>query len=134
MVSELHQKVPTKMHRQLFSTSIVRVLYNNHHTTIIMNSIQLSRSLRRLDRLQLLKNTRLSQSRCFSCSIRVQQQQTASKASPKDESERYTHFGFETVAEQLKQGKGNSIINLCYSSVLIQPDSERSLFLCRLLV
>lgn len=47
------------------------------------------------------------QYRCFSCSARqAQQQQTPPK--PTQNNDGTTHFGFETVAEALKEQKGMS--------------------------
>ncbi|KAF2670576.1 UbiE/COQ5 methyltransferase [Microthyrium microscopicum] len=81
-----------------------------------MNSISISRSLRRLERLQRLHSTTLSQQyRCFSCSIRNQHETTKPPTSS-SQSANYTHFGFETVAENLKQGKVAEVFSSVASS------------------
>jgi len=44
--------------------------------------------------------------RCFSSSVRQNQQQPP-KSRPQDEAPQTTHFGFETIAEALKEQRGN---------------------------
>jgi hypothetical protein len=43
--------------------------------------------------------------RCFSCSVRQAQQQTPPPKTPRDGNQT-THFGFETIAEALKEQRG----------------------------
>jgi len=52
--------------------------------------------------------------RCFSCSVRQNQQQPP-KSRPQDEAPQTTHFGFETIAEALKEQRGN---HFTHSSIL----------------
>ncbi|KAF2421157.1 ubiquinone/menaquinone biosynthesis methyltransferase ubiE [Tothia fuscella] len=71
------------------------------------------RIVRRANRIRRLRPEQIQQSyRCFSCSIRHAQQQTPRP----DESPRTTHFGFETVAESLKQSKVAEVFSSVASS------------------
>ncbi|KAF2798456.1 ubiquinone/menaquinone biosynthesis methyltransferase ubiE [Melanomma pulvis-pyrius CBS 109.77] len=74
---------------------------------------------KQLLRRQLLaggrKKVARESSRCFSCSIRHAQQQTAPPKSPREGSAT-THFGFETVAEALKEQKVGAVFSSVASS------------------
>ncbi|KAJ4371617.1 2-hexaprenyl-6-methoxy-1,4-benzoquinone methyltransferase [Neocucurbitaria cava] len=57
--------------------------------------------------------------RCFSCSVRQAQQQTPPPKSPQDGRPSTTHFGFETIAEALKEQRVGAV----FSSVASSYDS-----------
>jgi len=84
-------------------------------------------------------NKRVAQAgyRCFSCSVRQNQQQPP-KSRPQDEAPQTTHFGFETIAEALKEQRGKHFTHFSTplgQSVLTKlSHSRRSLLLSRLLV
>jgi 2-methoxy-6-polyprenyl-1,4-benzoquinol methylase len=76
-----------------------------------MSSIPLSRVPGRLNRFRGVRNARISQHhQCFSCAARLRAQQDTTNPD-KSNRERTTHFGFETIAEELKQSKGTATVS-----------------------
>ncbi|OCK77559.1 hypothetical protein K432DRAFT_303953 [Lepidopterella palustris CBS 459.81] len=71
-----------------------------------------------LAKSQLLQSVRIAAKRgpyrCFSCSIHVQQQTTPPPSG--QDAPRTTHFGFETVAEALKEHKVSAVFSSVASS------------------
>lgn len=74
----------------------------------VRHTLRLGRQLSRAGRQYERQSIPQLQRRCFSCSLRSQQAAPESNQPRPAPNEKYTHFGFETVSEDLKESKGKS--------------------------
>jgi hypothetical protein len=87
-----------------FSSSNPSGPFYPNNRCIMTKNLRLLTSLSRHELVRALSQPY----RCFSCSIRAQQSDSADQPPPK-QNERLTHFGFETVTESAKRSKGTRL-------------------------